>query len=243
MDAVGHLEHMRHVVADQDDRNAACPHVLDEVEHASGFLDAQRRRGLIENDDLGAEGCRPGHRDALALAAGQRFHRLVDVLNGHQAQFGELFAGDALHGRAVELAQHRAHEPGLADFAAHEHVVGNRERRRHGEGLVDRFDPGMAGIDGRGEMHLLPLEKDLAAIGLDGTGQRLDQRGLARAIVADDGQDFPGHQVEVAIVEGGDAAIALVEGAGGKNGLHQAETFLIHWSTATAPMISAPMRR
>src|SRR5690606_30048793 len=99
------------------------------------------------------------------------------------------------------------------------------------------------GFDGRGELDLPAFKEDVAAIGTDGAGQGLDERGLARTIVADDGEDFAGHEVEVAIVERGDAAVALVQTAGGKNGFHQADTFLIHWSMATAAMMSAPMRR
>ena len=51
VDAVGDLEHMRHVVRDQDDRQAALLHVEDQLEHAARFLDAERRRRLVHDDD------------------------------------------------------------------------------------------------------------------------------------------------------------------------------------------------
>ena len=51
VDAVGDLEHVRHVVRDQDDRQAALLHVEDQLEHAARFLDAQRRRRLVHDDD------------------------------------------------------------------------------------------------------------------------------------------------------------------------------------------------
>ena len=73
----------------------------------AAFLDAERRRRLVEDDDLRAEGRGARHRHALALAAGQRLHRLVDVLDGHQAEFGELVAGDLFHRRPVEHAEAR----------------------------------------------------------------------------------------------------------------------------------------
>ena len=90
VDAVGDLEHMRHVVADQDDRQAAPLHVEHQLEHLARFLDAERRRRLVHDDDAAAEGRGPRHRHALALAAGQRLDRLVDVLDGQQAELVEL---------------------------------------------------------------------------------------------------------------------------------------------------------
>jgi hypothetical protein len=45
------------------------------------------------------------------------------------------------------------------------------------------------------------------------------------------------------MVERGDLAEALDEAAGLENGFHHAETFLIHWSTVVAPMMSTPMSR
>jgi hypothetical protein len=50
-------------------------------------------------------------------------------------------------------------------------------------------------------------------------------------------------KVEIAIVEGDHAAIALDEVASLENGFHQTDTFLIHWSTVTAAMMSTPMSR
>ena len=44
-------------------------------------------------------------------------------------------------------------------------------------------------------------------------GQRLDQRGLARAVVADDGEDLAGQQLEVGAVQRGDVTVALDEAA------------------------------
>ena len=112
MDAVGHLEDMRHVVADQDDRHALVAHVEDQLQHLARFLHAERRRRLVHDDDAAAEGGRPRHRDALALAAGQRFDRLVDVLDRHQAEIGERCAGLLLHPLAIELAKTVPRKPG-----------------------------------------------------------------------------------------------------------------------------------
>ena len=77
------------------------------------------------------------------LSGGQR---LADVLDGHQAELGEFFARPPLHGRAVEHAQPLPERPRFAQFAAEEHVVGDRQRRRQRQVLVHRFDAGIACI-------------------------------------------------------------------------------------------------
>ena len=62
LDAVGDLEHLGHVVADQDDREPAVAHAADQVEHAARLHDAERGRRLVHEDDL----ARPRHRAAIA---------------------------------------------------------------------------------------------------------------------------------------------------------------------------------
>ena len=57
----------------------------------------------------------------------------------------------------------------------------------------------------------LPVEQDFAAVGDHRTAERLDQRRLAGAVVADDRQDFARHQVEIGVVERHHPAVALVE--------------------------------
>ena len=59
----------------------------------------------------------------------------------------------------------------------------------------------------------LPSSRDLAFVRNDRAGDRLDQRRLAGAVVADHGQDLARIEIEIGIVEGGDAAVALDEAA------------------------------
>ena len=70
-----------------------------------------------------------------------------------------------------------------------------------------------------------------------------ENESMITSVVADDSKNFSWHQVEVAVVEGGNLAIALGEIATFENRFHYAVTFLIHWSTVTAPIMSTPMRR
>ena len=77
MDAVGDLEHLGHVVADQDDRQAAVAHLANQVEHHVRLLDAQRRGRLVHDHDVPRKGGAARHRDALPLPAGERLDRLA----------------------------------------------------------------------------------------------------------------------------------------------------------------------
>ena len=91
-------------------------------------------------------------------------------------------------------------------------------------------------------MHDLSAEPDFAGIGDHGAADRLDQRRLAGAVVADHGEDLAGIEIEVGVVERGDATVALDELAAGEDGFDaHLETLRIHWSSATATMISTPI--
>lgn len=139
--AVGWPAHMGPVVADQDDRDAAPPHIADRFGHAAAFPDPRRGGEFIEDQHPGPEGCGAGHGHALPLTAGRGFHRLVDVLDRHEAPFVLPFAREFLHGGAVEYAKHLSQEPRLAQFALHDHVGVDEEGRRHRPRLTVRSMP------------------------------------------------------------------------------------------------------
>jgi hypothetical protein len=71
-----------------------------------------------------------------------------------------------------------------------------------------------ARVDGALELDALAVEQDLAFVGHGGARQRLDQAGLARAVVADHGQDLAGAQFKVGAVERGDLPVALDQALG-----------------------------
>ena len=76
------------VVGDEDDAEAGVAGRGDVLQHHAGLLDAERGGRLVEDQHPGAEVDRPGDRDALPLAAGERADGLVDVLDddAHLAQ-------------------------------------------------------------------------------------------------------------------------------------------------------------
>ena len=161
--------------------------------------------------------------------------------------------------------------PDCASFPAEEHVGRDVQRRGDRQGLVDRLDAGTAGILRRLEVNLIAIQVDLSGVGDQGSGQGLDQRRLAGAVVADDREDLARKQVDVHTVETDDLAEGLDQpaarqhcfaGLGEHRGITEPDrallffrqvtgwrrrghafTFLIHWSMVTATMISTPIAR
>ena len=73
-DAIDHTQDLLHVVADEDDGHAMLLQPLDEGQDDLGLLDAQCRRGLVQEDDPAAPDDGAGDGDGLALAPRQRCH-------------------------------------------------------------------------------------------------------------------------------------------------------------------------
>src|SRR4029077_5151429 len=117
-----------------------------------------------------------------------------------------------------------------------------------GEGLVHGLDPGAAGVHRVAEADLLALQLHGALIGDEPPGQRLDQAGLARAVVADHREDLARVELQVTAGDGGDRSVPLdqalrlqdgrASGAARRAGrlllrCGHTFTFRIHWSIAT----------
>ena len=68
-ETVGDVEDVVDVVADEQDRAAARPHLAHEVENLGGLGQRERRRRLVEDDQVGLLVDGAGDRHALALAA------------------------------------------------------------------------------------------------------------------------------------------------------------------------------
>ena len=88
LDPVGDLEHVRHGMRDQHHRDPLVPDPFDGVQHVLGLHHAQRRGGLIQEDDLVRPADRPDDGDLLPLTArhrpdlrGERTHRATQLPN------------------------------------------------------------------------------------------------------------------------------------------------------------------
>ena len=67
--AIGDFGHVIHRVGDHDHRMAVVTETADEVEDAARLTHAERRGGLVEDDDLGRERGSSRDSDDLTLAA------------------------------------------------------------------------------------------------------------------------------------------------------------------------------
>ncbi len=72
-------------------------------------------------------------------------------------------------------------------------------------------------------------QPDFPGVRDHGAAERLDQRRLARAVVADDGEDLAGVEIEIGVVERRDAAVSLDERTRLQDGFDaHLETLRIH---------------
>ena len=129
MDAVGDVEHLRHVVRDEDDGDAPVAQVADELEHLVRLANAERGGRLVEHDDLRAERRGACHGDGLALAARQVLDGHRDVLQRRDAERLELVPRLLAHALLVDDAEDRTEDALLASLPTEEQVRGDVERR------------------------------------------------------------------------------------------------------------------
>ena len=179
------------------------PEALDEVEHLARLRDAERRGRLVEDDELGVPHDRLGDGHRLPLAAGQAGDRLADGADRRDRQVGERLGRTPLHVDLVEPA-----EP-VELLAPEEHVLDDVQVVREREVLVDDLDTEPRGVLGSVDRHGRALEDDLTLVGGMDPGDALDERGLARAVVADEGHDLAGGNAEVHLVQRLDGPEAL----------------------------------
>ena len=108
-DPVGHLEHVLHVVADEEHGDAALGHRPDELQHLDRLPDAERRGGLVQHHDVPPPGDRAADGDHLPLAARQR--RDLSPCLDRQPERSQVLVGLAVHAPPVEQPE-RAHHRG-----------------------------------------------------------------------------------------------------------------------------------
>ena len=93
----------------------------------------------------------------------------------------------AMHAREVDQPE------AVLRLVAEEQVPRDAQQRDEVDLLVDRADPGGLGVAVAGRTGTgTPAIHDLPAVGLVHTGEHLDQRGLAGAVLPDQGVHLPG---------------------------------------------------
>ena len=115
------------------------------------------------------------------------------------------------HAPLVQHAEDAAREARPAQLTAEEQVFGDGHGGSNGQVLIHRLDSGSARVDRILEVGQSSVEEDLTGIGDQCAGERLDERGFARAVVADYGEDLARTQVEVGAIERRHVAVTLHE--------------------------------
>ena len=100
--------------------------------------------------------------------------------------------------------------PNVELLATEEHVLHDVEVVAQREVLVHDLDAEMGGIPRRVQVAVLAVDEDFAlVVGLD-TGETLDQGRLSGAVVADEGSDLAGVDLQVHALEDADRAERLL---------------------------------
>src|SRR5882672_5411638 len=184
------LEREGDVLLDQEDGEAALVQDADGMQY---LLHDQRReaeRGLVEHDQLGVAHQAAADGEHLLLAAGERAGELVaalaearehgeDVLEGAHGPVASAWK-ERSHLEVLEHAQAGEDLPALRDLADAE--VADRMRFQALDGIV--------------------LEENASAAGRLDAGDGANERGLAGAVRADDGDDLALRYLERDVGEG-----------------------------------------
>ena len=204
-DPVGDLEDLVELVADEDDAVALGREAPEDLEDLLGLLRRQDRGRLVEDEDLGVPVERLEDLDALLPADGQGADLGVGV---------DLEAEPAaeLHDPAVRLLAVEEDRSGHR-LLAEDDVLGDGQDRDEHEVLVDHADAAGDGVRGTGQVDLLAVEQDLALVGRGEAVEDVHEGGLAGAVLAEQGVDLAGPDLEVDVGVGNDARIALRDAA------------------------------
>src|SRR5262245_47975785 len=133
-------------------------------------------------------------------------------------------------------------------LVAQDNVPGDREELTHGEILEDRRDTPLARLARVFETNGLTVKQQLAAVGLAYTGDDLDQRALARAVVAEKREHSPVSEPERHISQRPDRAKRLgnrpaldrdsaLRGSDGRFTVRQHQSDARTCSTAESPVV------
>ena len=163
----------------EDAHPLAAVQVLDRSDQAPGQRRRQQRRRLVQDQEPRAHGERPGYRDPLLLAR-------REVLDG---RLGDGLQAERFEGEEDPLLYVLAREAEV--LGAEGHVVGYprhddlvvRVLEDDGHLLADRPAVGLIDRDA--------VDPDLALGRVLDRRQELDERALARAVVADDRDALP----------------------------------------------------
>jgi len=201
-DAVGQAENLFQAVGDVDDAHALAAEAPQSGEEGLRLGLRERAGGLVQHQHPRLTGEGPGDLDKLPVGDGQSADRLVDVVQFVQVQRTDQGAGVGPHGGAAQAAQ-------AGGLAAHVDVLGHRQVRRQGQFLVDDADAESVGVGDAADVDRPVVDPDGPGVGGVDAAQDLDEGGFARPVLAQQGVDLSGEQLEAHVIQRGDPAEPL----------------------------------
>ncbi len=188
-------------MGDEQHRRTLFAQGADDAEEAGDLAAGEGGGRLVHDQDPGVEGQRLGDLHDLLVGDGQAAGRPVgvevDAEPLHQGRRGRV------GGLVVDPAE------GAPGPAAHEDVLGDRQVGEERGFLVDHGDAGVAGVAGAVEDDGLAVEQHLTGVRPVHSGEGLDQRRLARAVLTGEGVHLAGQQLQGDVPQGAYGAEGL----------------------------------
>ena len=188
-------------------------------------LAVERGQRLVEQQELGPLDQRAGQRHALALAA-RELRRPAFAVVGQRT-----WSSASATRVAISAARQALAAQAVADVGRHVHV------REEGVGLEHHVDrPAVRRHAG----HVLAVDQDAARVGRLEARDHAQQRGLAAARAAQEGEQLAAPDVEIDAIDRGDRAEALGDpGDADDRRRRSSHRPVLPWSTAACARASA----
>src|SRR5258706_4082733 len=211
-DALRELHHRLHDVLDHDDGDAGGVELEHDLEHFADLVRRQARHRFVRDQQAGTRrhGARELHFAQLALrqAAGKRVGLVGEA---HAVQ--DLHGFGARVGGVQRAAMHHVLE-------RHDEVLEHRHAAERARNLEAPRDAAPRALVGGQAGDLLAVEADAAALVRKRTRDAVDERGLARAIRADQAEALALADLEAHAVQRGEAAEVLGHALDLQQGIH-----------------------
>ena len=171
---------------DVDDADVLLAQALDDPEEGIHLVEGEGGGGLVEDEHLGVAHHAAQDLDHALLGDGER---------------GGLAVGVEMPADLIHDLHELAVEVGLARVEADGHVLAHRHVGEEHGLLRHHVDAVLEGDLGVGDVDLLVVDVDLAAVGAVDAHDDLHERGLAGAVAADEGENLAGAQVKADALE------------------------------------------
>ena len=188
-DPIGDLQHLVQLVGDEDDRHALIRQGLEDLEQLARLLRGQHRRGLVEDQDV--RGPVEGFQDLdpLLLADGDRLHSRAGV--DCEVEGLRELGHPPVRGSVVEQ------DARVRRFCREHDVLGNGHHRNQHEVLVDHADPVIDRILRRMQTDRLPLDQNLALVGVVEAVEDVHESRFPGAVLPEEGVHLAATEIEV----------------------------------------------